>query len=72
MKNLLKFVIGLALGFGLGYVLGMLLPPEAGAEWRQLIHQRFEEAIVEGKRASAEKQRELQERLERAKEGTAA
>jgi gas vesicle protein len=68
MKGLLKFLIGLALGFGIGYALGTLVPPEAGAEWRQLIRQRAEEAIAEGKRAAAEKQHELEERLERSKQ----
>lgn len=71
MRNVLKFLVGLALGFWLGYTLGMFLPPEAGAGQRQLIRQRVEEAITEGKQASAEKQRELQERLERAKQGVA-
>lgn len=71
MRNVLKFLVGLALGFWLGYTLGTFLPPAAGAEQRQLIRQRVEEAITEGKQASAEKQRELQERLERAKQGVA-
>ncbi len=68
MKRLLKFLVGLGLGFGIGYALGSFVPSEVGAEWRQLIRQRAEEAIAEGRRAAAEKQRELEERLERSKQ----
>jgi len=72
MRALLEFVIGLALGFGLAYTLVMFLPPEVGAEQRRVVRQRFEEAIAEGKRVSEERQRELRERLERAKQGMPA
>ncbi|MFQ6058272.1 MAG: YtxH domain-containing protein, partial [Anaerolineae bacterium] len=63
----ITFMAGLAFGCAVGLLLGLLWAPQSGEETKRLIRTRVEEAIAEGKQATAAKREELLARLEEAK-----
>ena len=63
MRTLFAFLRGLVIGGVVGATTGLLLTPRSGEETRELIQDRFDEAISAGKQAAETKRYELESQL---------
>lgn len=68
MSRSLLFVEGLVVGAALSAALVLLFVPQSGAQTRQIIRDRIQEVVDEGRQAAEERQLELTARFERLKE----
>ena len=64
MNRILEFGGGLLLGAVVGAGLVLLLAPQSGVETRQLIQERFQDILEEGRMAAEVRRLELQARFE--------
>jgi gas vesicle protein len=64
MNRMLRFGGGLLLGAMLGAGLVLLLAPQSGVETRQLIQERVQDILEEGRMAAEVRRSELQARFE--------
>jgi gas vesicle protein len=71
MSRGLQFVEGLVLGAALSAAVVLLFVPQSGVQTRQMIRDRIQEVVDEGRQAAEERQLELTSRFERLKEPTA-
>jgi gas vesicle protein len=68
MSRGLQFVEGLVLGAALSAAVVLLFVPQSGVETRQMILDRAQEVVEEGRRAAEERRLELTVQFERLKE----
>lgn len=71
MNRSVRFVEGLVLGAALSAGLVLLFAPQSGAQMRQVIRERVQEVVDEGRQAAEERQLELTARFERLKQPAA-
>jgi gas vesicle protein len=64
VNRMLKFGGGLLLGAMVGAGLVLLLAPRSGVETRQLIQERIQDVLEEGRMAAEVRRQELQARFE--------
>jgi gas vesicle protein len=64
MNRILMFGGGLLFGAMVGAGLVLLLAPQSGVETRQLIQERVQDILEEGRLAAEERRQELQAQLE--------
>ncbi len=57
------FLKGLLVGLALGAAVGLLMSPHKGAENRDMVHQRFQQAVAAGKKAALEQDERLRARF---------
>ena len=70
MNRSVRFLGGLVLGAALSAGLVLLFAPQSGAQMRQMIQERVQEVVDEGRQAAEERQLELSARFERLKQPT--
>jgi gas vesicle protein len=63
MKNLFNFLAGALLGALVGAAAGLLMAPESGEKLRRELRGEVDEILAEGRRASRQRRRELEEQL---------
>lgn len=65
MAKFSSFLNGLIIGALGGAVIALLLAPQSGEDLRDDIRREVEEILEEGRRASEQRQREMEEQLNR-------
>ena len=69
MRRVLSFLAGFLVGGLVGAGVGVLMAPQAGTELQDRIRGRIDDLLLEGRKAAAERQTELQAQLEAFKAG---
>lgn len=68
MGKFIRFMGGLFLGAAFGAGLVLILTPRSGAETRQMVQNRVQEILDEGRRAAEDRRLELTTQLEALKQ----
>lgn len=70
MNRVVHFAEGLVLGAALSAALVLLFAPQSGVQMRQMIRERVQEVVDEGRQAAEERRLELTTHFEQLKEPT--
>lgn len=65
MARLVSFLSGMIVGMAAGGVAALLFAPKAGEDLRDDIKREVDEILEEGRRAAEQRQREMEEQLNR-------
>jgi gas vesicle protein len=68
MGKVMGFLAGAVCGALIGAIIALLFTPASGSELIQSAEERWQMTLVEARKARDEKQREMEQQLERAKQ----